>query len=79
MTGTACDIGVNNTLGYHNSLMLRIYALLDPTARRLGLFLKYWAKRRSINDPSAGSLSSYAYVILLIHYLQQERLLPYGD
>ena len=36
--------------------------------------VKYWAKRRSINDPYRGSPSSYAYVLLVINYLQTTSL-----
>lgn len=32
--------------------------------------LKYWAKQRAVNDPYRGTLSSYAWVLLAIHYLQ---------
>ena len=32
--------------------------------------IKFWAKRRSVNDPYRGSLSSYAWVLLAIHFLQ---------
>ena len=33
-------------------------------------------KECDIGDASRGSLSSYAYVLLLIHYLQQVNVLP---
>lgn len=32
---------------------------------------KYWAKQRQINEPYQGTLSSYAYILMVIHFLQQ--------
>ena len=37
---------------------------------QLSRFVKFWAKRRKINEPYLGTLSSYAYVLLCIYYLQ---------
>ena len=33
--------------------------------------MKYWAKLHSIADASLGSLSSYAYILCVIHYAQR--------
>lgn len=32
--------------------------------------VKHWAKRRAVNDPYRGTLSSYCYVLMCIHLLQ---------
>jgi len=69
-TGLKCDICMCNMLAIANSQLLRTYMSLDPRARSLCFAIKYWAKRRSVNDPYRGSLSSYAWVLLAIHYLQ---------
>jgi DNA polymerase sigma len=48
-------------------------ASIQSTCSRLvslSRFVKYWAKRRRINEPYLGTLSSYAYVLLCIYYLQ---------
>ena len=37
----------------------------------LGFMAKMLAKRCSIGDASRGTLSSYAYTLMVIHYLQQ--------
>jgi terminal uridylyltransferase len=34
------------------------------------ILVKYWAKQRGVNTPYHGTLSSYAYVLLVIFYLQ---------
>lgn len=71
-TGLACDIGVNNFLACKNSELIRDYMNLDPRAREMCLIIKHWAKQRKINDPYRGTLSSYCYVMMVIHFLQNE-------
>ena len=38
--------------------------------RKLAYILKYWAKRRQMNNPMEGTLSSYGFILCLIHFLQ---------
>lgn len=38
--------------------------------------VKVWTKRRKINDPYLGTLSSYGYVLLVIFYLINARRIP---
>ena len=70
-TGTECDICINQHFGVHNSLLLKTYSMVDARVRPLVLAVKHWAGQRGINNSSNGSLSSYAWVILTIRYLQQ--------
>ncbi|KAI0246604.1 hypothetical protein BJV78DRAFT_1134883 [Lactifluus subvellereus] len=68
--GIACDIGFENRLALENTRLLYCYAMIDPTrVRSLVLFLKVWCKRRKINSPYKGTLSSYGYVLLVIYFL----------
>ncbi|KAK2465131.1 hypothetical protein APHAL10511_002823 [Amanita phalloides] len=68
--GIACDIGFENRLALENTRLLMCYAMVDPTrVRTLVLFLKVWSKRRKINSPYRGTLSSYGYVLLVIYFL----------
>ncbi|KAL1720359.1 hypothetical protein EV715DRAFT_250393 [Schizophyllum commune] len=68
--GIACDIGFENRLALENTRLLMCYAMIDPTrVRTLVLFLKVWSKRRKINSPYKGTLSSYGYVLLVIFFL----------
>ncbi|KAI4227476.1 MAG: hypothetical protein L6R36_002377 [Xanthoria steineri] len=67
--GMQCDINFSNRLALHNSQMLRCYNLSDPRVRPMVLFVKSWAKRRKINSPYHGTLSSYGYVLMVLHYL----------
>ncbi|KAI5118625.1 hypothetical protein M0805_006993 [Coniferiporia weirii] len=68
--GIACDIGFENRLALENTRLLLCYSMVDPTrVRTLVLFLKVWSKRRKINSPYQGTLSSYGYVLLVIYFL----------
>ncbi|KAI0060138.1 PAP/OAS1 substrate-binding domain-containing protein, partial [Artomyces pyxidatus] len=68
--GIACDIGFENRLALENTRLLYCYAMIDPTrVRTMVLFLKVWCKRRKINSPYKGTLSSYGYVLLVIYFL----------
>ncbi len=69
-TGIECDISVMNPLAVRNSTLLFTYATIDPRVRSLGYILKYWARRRSINNASEGTLSSYGYLLCLVNFLQ---------
>lgn len=65
-----CDICVDNRLAIRNTLLLRTYSLIDPRMRQLAYVVKTWAKKRKINNPAERTLSSYGYILLVIHYLQ---------
>jgi DNA polymerase sigma len=69
-TGIEIDMCFNNMLGVHNTAMLCTYAQIGPVCRPLVLCVKHWAKRRAVNDAGSGTLSSYAWVMLVIHFLQ---------
>lgn len=67
--GIQSDINFFNPLGVHNTQMLRNYSLCDTRVRPMILFIKAWAKRRKINSAYSGTLSSYGYVLMVLHYL----------
>ncbi|BAT97824.1 hypothetical protein LR48_Vigan07g156000 [Vigna angularis] len=73
VTGISCDICINNLLAVVNTKLLRDYALIDPRLRQLAFIIKHWAKSRRVNETYHGTLSSYAYVLMCIHYLQMRR------
>ncbi|KAF8949022.1 hypothetical protein BGZ47_000094 [Haplosporangium gracile] len=76
VNGIACDIGYQNDLAIWNTRLLRAYCRVDERVRDIVVIIKIWAKRRKINNPYTGSLSSYAYVLLVIHVLQRQGVLP---
>ncbi|MCJ1392109.1 Zinc finger, CCHC domain-containing protein [Xylographa bjoerkii] len=67
--GVQCDINFSNFLALHNTLLLRCYSHCDPRIRPMILFVKAWAKKRKINSPYHGTLSSYGYVLMVLHYV----------
>ncbi|XP_051144048.1 UTP:RNA uridylyltransferase 1 [Andrographis paniculata] len=70
-TGISCDICINNLLAVVNTKLLRDYARIDARLRQLAFIIKHWAKSRGVNQTYQGTLSSYAYVIMCIHFLQR--------
>jgi DNA polymerase sigma len=46
----ACDMNVNNTLALENTRMIRTYVEMDERVRPLAMTVKYWTKRRVLND-----------------------------
>ncbi|XP_061624055.1 poly(A) RNA polymerase GLD2 isoform X2 [Phyllopteryx taeniolatus] len=72
------DLNVNNTVGIRNTFLLKSYAYVEPRIRPLIVVIKKWARHHQINDASQGTLSSYALVLMVLHYLQtlKEPVLP---
>ncbi|XP_054722719.1 terminal uridylyltransferase 4-like [Uloborus diversus] len=70
-TETEGDISLYNTLALANTEMLEAYSKIDERVQILGFALKYFAKVLGICDASRGSLSSYAYLLMVIFFLQQ--------
>lgn len=52
----AVDLNVNNPLALENTRMIKTYVQLDDRVRPLAKIIKYWTKRRILND--AGKLST---------------------
>ncbi|ONK79895.1 uncharacterized protein A4U43_C01F11500 [Asparagus officinalis] len=73
VTGISCDICINNLLAVANTKLLRDYAQIDERLRQLAFIVKHWAKSRGVNETYRGTLSSYAYVLMCIHFLQQRK------
>jgi DNA polymerase sigma len=67
--GVQCDINFSAHLAVQNTLLLRCYSHCDPRVRPLVLFVKHWAKVRRINSPYRGTLGSYGYALMMLHYL----------
>ncbi|KAL4003050.1 Cid1 poly A polymerase family protein [Acanthocheilonema viteae] len=65
------DLSLYNVLALENTRLLRTYSKLDERIHKLGIMTKIWAKSCEIGNASKGSLSSYSYIIMLIHYLQR--------
>ena len=70
LSDISCDVVVNTKLALFNTDLLRTYASIDDRLAKLGLIIKYFSKKRKINDPFYGTLSSYCYILMLIHFFQ---------
>lgn len=73
-TGIHIDLNVNDRLAFTNTQMIKRYSELSPLIEPMLYFIKLWAKSHGLNSPSLGgknrSLSSYAYALMTIGYLQ---------
>ncbi|KAE8377684.1 hypothetical protein BDV26DRAFT_281635 [Aspergillus bertholletiae] len=69
LVGVQCDINFSGHLVIYNTELLHSYALCDERVRIVGVFVKMWAKARKINSPCHGTLCSYGYILMVIHYL----------
>ncbi|KAI1379931.1 hypothetical protein F4677DRAFT_299499 [Hypoxylon crocopeplum] len=75
----ACDMNVNNTLALENTRMIKTYVQIDERVRPLAMIVKYWTRRRILNDAAfGGTLSSYTWICMIIAFLQlrQPPVLP---
>ena len=64
------DITVQNILPILNTKLIRLYSLQDQRFHIFGIFLKFWVKKNHIHGALDKFLTSYALLILIIHYLQ---------
>ncbi|CCI41413.1 unnamed protein product [Albugo candida] len=67
-----CDLCMENALAHRNTALLRAYANADPRVRKLAYIIKHFVKRRRMNCAAERTLSSYGYLLMLIHFLQQQ-------
>ncbi|XP_067839279.1 terminal uridylyltransferase 7-like [Heptranchias perlo] len=72
-SGLEGDISLYNTLALHNTGLLAAYAAIDPRVKYIGYTMKVFAKVCDIGDASRGSLSSYAYTLMALYFLQQRK------
>ncbi|XP_061873952.1 terminal uridylyltransferase 7 isoform X2 [Colius striatus] len=70
-SGLEVDISLYNTLALHNTRLLSSYAAIDPRVKHLCYTMKVFTKVCDIGDASRGSLSSYAYTLMVLYFLQQ--------
>ena len=78
-SGINIDITVHTMLPFYNTILIRTYSLIDQRFHIMGIYIKYWVKKNKINGSIDKFLSSYAILILIIHFLQSEidiKILP---
>ncbi len=64
------SFSVNNVLGAVNSRMIKTYSEIDSRCRMLGILVKLWAGVHNLTSAKRNYLSSYAYNLMVINYLQ---------
>jgi len=77
-TNMEVDFCLHNDLGIRNSKMLECYCRCDYRVQMLGRLVKLWAKRFDIVSSTDGCLNSYAYMLMVLYYLQslQPEVIP---
>lgn len=65
------DISVNRQNSIHNTHLLMWYCRLEPRVQPFIQLIKLWAKQRGVCNPRNATLSSYAWTLLALHFLQR--------
>lgn len=65
-----CDLSFSNGLSTCNTNLIGYFIELQPVCKKLAMFAKYWAYELNLG------LNSYLISLMVIFYLQQERILP---
>jgi hypothetical protein len=68
-SGVACDVCVAND-GVFKSGVLGLLAEMQPRFQSLVRLVKAWAKGNNINDPSSGTLNSFALALMCLFHCQ---------
>ena len=55
------------------NIFFDLISLVDDRIQPLAMTVKRWAKERSINDASQGTLSSYSLMLMVLHFLQSKK------
>ena len=71
-----CDLSVNNLLPVFNTKLLRSYADINPHVVKLVQTCKGWAKENGVHGAARGNLSSYAFTLMVIFFMQIRGDLP---
>lgn len=58
-------------MALHNSKLLAKYCEFDERVSKLGIAIKAWARMFNINDASNGFISSYAFMVMMLAFLQR--------
>lgn len=72
------DLIMNKKIATYNSDLIREYLHCDSSGKvkKAAIMLKYLVKAHDIGDASTGSLSSYSWVVMLLHTLLHHEYLP---
>lgn len=71
----ACDMNVNNTLALENTRMIKTYVEIDERVRPLAMIIKYWTRKRILNDAGGSTKADLCCKLLdhLLNYISTRR------
>ena len=70
------DICFINDIAVSNSELIRQYSLVSESVKSLMIAVKCWAKAQKISSSQDNTISSYAWMNLVVFYLQNVGLVP---
>ena len=70
-SGLICQVGTNSQCAVDTAVLLNEYYKLDARVPVLALALRYWAQLCKVDQQADGSMPAYAFVLMVIHFLQQ--------
>ncbi|KAG1227884.1 hypothetical protein G6F35_002476 [Rhizopus arrhizus] len=76
VTQLHCDINTNNVLGIENTKLIHQYIKMDTRVAPFLFAIKHFIKQKDINNTTGGTLSSYAYIIMALHFLMVHYIGP---
>jgi hypothetical protein len=74
-SGLAVDMCLNNRLALENTALLRKYARY-PELRQLAVAVKHWSKQRGVAAARNSTITSYAWTVLVVFFMQQIEAVP---
>mmetsp|Transcript_21906 Transcript_21906/g.61218 ORF Transcript_21906/g.61218 Transcript_21906/m.61218 type:complete len:571 (-) Transcript_21906:93-1805(-) len=74
--GVDCDLSCNNLLPVFNTRLLKAYSEIDRRIVDLTQAVKAWARSKGVHGAPHGNLSSYAFTLMSIFYMQMRGALP---
>jgi hypothetical protein len=76
--GLDIDLIIDKKIATHNSVLVREYLQCDSSGKikKAAIILKHLVKVHGLGDASTGALSSYSWVMLLLHTLLHHEYLP---
>ena len=64
------DVSCQNLRALRNTRLLRAYSMLSPLLHELVIAIKVWAKEAGVCGAADRNLSSYAYTLVAIYFMQ---------
>lgn len=75
-SGVTFAMVVESENGYKTSILLQQYRLIDPRLAVLTVAFRTFARICRLDQPELGSLPAHAFTLMVLYYMQQDRVLP---